>query len=279
MMKGLTIAALSAAFGTLAWVGVANATVDLGPSEITDAYLGQMDECTYEDEREFSIPVESTVTLMLNTGSGALEVEGRDGLEEISVTARICASHEEFLDEMDVDAQRLRGGDVSIDAIYPDDRNDRDGRRVARIDLTVLIPRGLDVDVDDSSGHAEISGTGHLYVDDSSGDLQVRDIDGTVRIDDSSGSVDVQDVSGDVEIDDSSGGLDVRRVGGSLYLRDGSGGIDVVSVEGDLIVESDGSGSIDVRDVGGDFVVEQDGSGGIRHAAVGGRVDIPRKRR
>ena len=100
MMKGLRIAALSAAFGTLAWGGVSDVVVDHGRSEGARTHLGQSDECTYEDEREFSIPVESTAALMLNTGSGALEVEGRDGLDEISVVARLCASHEEFLDEM-----------------------------------------------------------------------------------------------------------------------------------------------------------------------------------
>ncbi len=315
MTKALRIAALFAAYGTVAWSGdqavgllaleidarfgstlvervafdesevvtvrtveIPDVVVEVRPTVVSRVHLRHAGECSYEAEREFSVPVDASGTLRLDAGAGELHVEGRDGLEEIVVVGLLCASHEEFLNELDVRATR-RGGDVEVETMYPEQRGDWNGRRVARIDLTVLVPAGLAVDVDDSSGNAEIFGTGDLTIDDSSGDLRVRDIRGELRIDDSSGSLDVEDVSGDVVIDDSSGGVDVRRVGGSVSLRDGSGGIDVDSVDGDVLIESDGSGGIDVRQVGGDFVVERDGSGGIRHSGVDGRVDIPRKRR
>ena len=303
MTKALRIAALFAAYGTVAWGGgqavelvaqeidarfgaswveaappaepahavdveVPEIVVEVRPAIVSRVQLRHGGECVYGAERELTIPVDGTATLELDAGAGDLHVEGRSGLNEVVVVARMCASHEELLEELDVRAERRADGDVSLRTAYPDQSREWKGPRTARIDLTVLVPRGLAVDAEDSSGDAEFLGTGDLRIGDSSGDLRVRDVDGTLRIDDSSGSLDVEGVTGDVDI-----------VDGSLHLRDGSGGIDVVSVGGDVIVESDGSGGIDVRGVGGDFRVERDGSGGIRHADVDGRVEIPRKRR
>jgi hypothetical protein len=253
--------------------------VDVRPTIVSRVRVRHGAECSYEAEREISVAADASGVLSVEAGSGELHVEGRDGLEEIVVVGMLCASHEESLEEMDVSIDRAGDGEVVIQTMYPSDRNDTHGRRVARIDLTVLMPKGMTVDIDDSSGGIDVSGTGDLSVDDSSGDLRVQDVDGWLRIDDSSGSVDVQNVSGDVDIDDGSGGLELRMIGGSLHLRDGSGGIEATGIDGDVVVESDGSGGIDVRDVGGDFVVALDGSGGIRHSGVEGRVDVPPKRR
>lgn len=284
---GLLAPGAQARFGTdmaqLVTLGESEApmvvVVDVQPTIVSRVRVRHGDECAYEVEREFSVAADASGMLSLEVGSGELHVEGREGLEEIVVVGMLCASHEEYLDEMDVSIERSNGGEVVIQAMYPSDRNDTHGRSVARIDLTVLMPRGMTVDIDDSSGGIDVSGTGDLSVDDSSGDLRVHDVDGSLRIDDSSGSLDVQNVSGDVEIDDGSGGLELRMIGGSVHLRDGSGGIEATRIDGDVVVESDGSGGIDVRDVGGDFVVSRDGSGGIRHSGVEGRIDVPRKRR
>jgi hypothetical protein len=253
--------------------------VRVRPEVVTRVVVRHGDECTYETRREVSVPASSEGLLRVSAGSGELHVEGRPDLDEVVVVGRLCASDEAYLDEMDVRVERSSAGEVLVDTDYPEDRRWSDGgRNVARIDLTVLVPRGMDARIDDSSGEMVVSGTGALTIDDSSGSIEAFDIVGPVRIDDSSGGIDLRDVTGDVDIDDGSGGLDVARVGGSLTLRDGSGGIDATSIDGDVHVRSDGSGSISVRDVGGDFVVDRDGSGGIRHSGVEGRVDIPRKR-
>jgi hypothetical protein len=253
--------------------------VEVRPTVVSRVLVRHGAACSYESERDFSLPADASGSLSLRAGSGELHVEGREGLEGIVVVGLLCASHEEYLQDLDISIERESGGDVAIQTVYPDQRDHSDGRNVARIDLTVLVPRGMAVDIDDSSGGIEVFGTGDLSVDDSSGDLRVHDIDGSLIIDDSSGSLDVENVSGDVEIEDGSGGVDVRMVGGSLHLRDGSGGIQATDIDGDVVVESDGSGGIEVRDVGGDFIVDRDGSGGIRHSGVEGRVEVPRKRR
>ena len=235
--------------------------VRVRPEIVARVQVRHAGHCTYESEREMTLPASADGTVRIRSGAGELHVEGRDGLEEVVVVGLLCASHEEYLDALAVRAEQASGGEILVDTHYPEDRRWRgDGHDVARIDLTVLVPRGMAVEIDDSSGDLVVSGSGDL------------------RIEDSSGSVDVSDIDGDVDIDDGSGGLEVESIAGSLSVDDGSGSVYIADVGGDVRV-SDGSGSIDVRGVGGDFVAWSYGSGGIRHSGVEGQVDVPEKKR
>ena len=235
-------------------------------------------ECRYDADHEISVAASVTDTLELTAGSGDLKVEGRQGLDQVRVTARACASDQDYLDELQVTLDRAVD-DIILTTHYPDLSGFRFGNNVARIDLMVVIPLNMAVEIDDSSGSMEVSGTGALSIDDGSGAIDVSGINGSVRIDDSSGSLEVEDVAGDVEIEDGSGSINVRDIQGTLRVRDSSGTIDVVQVGQNVVVERDGSGSIHVRNVGGDFTVRRDGSGEIRYSNVEGRVQIPQGKR
>ncbi len=234
--------------------------------------------CGYRAEQEISLAASATDSLELRAGSGDLKVEGRQGLDEVRVTARACASDEAYLDELHVTLDRA-GDDLILATHYPVRSVFRFGNNVARIDLVVEIPLNMVVEIDDSSGSIGVFGTGALRIDDDSGSIDISGIDGGVTIDDDSGSLAVDDVSGDVEIQDGSGSIRVRDIQGSLRVRDGSGSIAAVNVGQDVLIERDGSGSINVRDVLGDFTVRRDGSGEIQHSNVEGRVEIPRRKR
>jgi len=251
--------------------------VDVQPTIVSRVQVRHSGECAYEVDRELTIPVSAGNDLSISAGSGSLHVEGQDGLEEIVVVGLVCASQEEYLDALRISVEEASNGDVQLQTHYPENRSGRNSK--AQINLTVLVPFGMSVEIDDSSGEIDASGTGDLSIDDSSGSIQVHGIIGNLRIDDSSGGIDVENVTGDVSIEDGSGGLEIRDIQGSLMLRDGSGGIEITQVAQDVMIESDGSGGIEVRNVGGDFVVERDGSGGIRHSGVEGRVEIPVRRR
>jgi hypothetical protein len=236
--------------------------------------------CAYEAERTVSISASAAEWLRLSAGSGELTVEGRDGADRVLAVGRACASDPSYLDELTLTLER-RGDDILLSANYPD-RDGRGGWRgndYARIDLAVEVPRDMAVDLDDSSGGIEVSGTGELRIDDSSGEILVHGVNGAVWIDDSSGSIDVRDVAGDVEVDDGSGEVELADIEGSVLVRDGSGEIDVAEVEGNVEVADDGSGSIEVRNVRGDFSVRSDGSGAVRYSGIGGAVDVPRDKR
>jgi hypothetical protein len=304
MRNGLRAAALFAAYGTIGFGGdyaaallaqepggddlevrvvtetepMVDVVVDVRPEVFVDVQVRHSSECSYTEAREMTIRADDLSRLGIDAGSGELRVEGRQGLSDVVVTAVACASVEEWLDELTVTVDETTDG-VQLIAHYPERQGWRGRDNTARLDLTVLVPLGFAVEIDDSSGGIEVTGTGDLRIADSSGSISARGVNGSVSIDDSSGEVDVADVSGDVDVEDSSGGIRVVDVQGSVLLRDGSGGIEVSDVDQDVIVESDGSGSIDARRILGDFAVGRDGSGSIRYEDVGGRVDVPEDKR
>lgn len=231
--------------------------------------------CELESERSLSLAAGAGDLLAVRAGSGELEVQGVEGLDEVRVVATLCASDEGRLDGLDVTLDR-EGDEVRLETRYPSDGTS--GRSYARIDLRVEVPRGMAADVEDSSGEMRLAGVGALTIDDSSGEIEVVGADGSVRIDDSSGEITLRDVAGDIDVQDGSGDIEIQDVQGSVRLTDGSGSIEVRDVERDVVVERDGSGSIAVHEVGGDFRVERDGSGGIDYSGVRGQVDIPERR-
>lgn len=245
----------------------------------TPTWDASQSQCRFEAERSFTAPVSSGGQLTLQAGSGSLEVVGVGGLGEIRAVARACASHEEFLEDLRL-TTRESGGTVHVQTHYPDWSSSRfSGERYARLDLRLEVPEGLVADIQDSSGGMAISNLGDLSIDDSSGEIEVHSVQGSVRIDDSSGEIRLWDVTGDVEIDDGSGEIDLAGIGGMVTVNDGSGEIDAQDVGGTVLILRDGSGSIEVDGVGGDFIVERDGSGSIEYDNVAGRVDVPKKRR
>lgn len=267
MKMAIRVVALFVIYGGLAFPG----------NEAMGLPADESDGCDFALDRELTIPAAGVRTLDIRAGSGELHVEGQDGLDQIVVAGRVCASHEDFIDELRISGE-TSGSRAVVETHYPD-FDDWGGSRTARIDLVVLLPTELAVDIDDSSGSIEVRGTGALRIDDSSGGIDVSDVDGPVEIDDSSGGLEIRRVRGDLRIEDGSGSIELRSISGAVELRDGSGGIEIEDVSADVVVDRDGSGSIEVREVGGDFVVRRDGSGSIRYSGIRGSVDIPADKR
>ncbi|MBT8397264.1 MAG: hypothetical protein HKO65_18695 [Gemmatimonadetes bacterium] len=252
-------------------------------------------DCRYEAERSLSSPAGSVRALDLTAGSGSLEVIGVEGLREVRAYGRACASHEEFLEDLQLTSE-MDGSTFVMETHHPRWNGWSGENRYARLDLRVEVPVGLAAEILDGSGEIAVSDLGSLRIQDGSGeivatgirgDLAIQDgsgevevygVSGSVEVEDGSGEVVVEDVGANVEIRDSSGELEIRGVAGSVTLMDSSGGIEVEDVGGSVKVVADSSGDIAVDGVGGDFIVERDGSGGIRFENVDGRVDIPRKK-
>jgi hypothetical protein len=249
--------------------------------------------CAYEAQRSASVPASAGELLRVSAGSGELAVRGVEGLGEVRVVARACASASDDLDDLQITLEDA-GAEIVLSAHYPErSASFFGGNRYARLDLVVEVPLSMAADIEDGSGSMELSGTGALRIQDSSGDILVSDALGPVEIEDSSGEIElvsvtggltIQDSSGEirienaagaVQIEDGSGEIELRVVEGDVRIEDGSGSIDAEQVSGSVTVEADGSGEIEVRDVTGDFTVLRDGSGSIQHQGVGGRVDIP----
>ena len=99
------------------------------------------------------------------------------------------------------------------------------------------------LDLDDSSGDITLEHIG--------GTLRVEDSSGYMRIDGVKGDVSLRDSSVTVT-EDSSGEIEMHDISGTVHIeRDSSGGISVHDIGGDFVVDRDGSGGIDYRGVKG----------------------------
>jgi DUF4097 and DUF4098 domain-containing protein YvlB len=267
------------------------AIVALGALTALSAYA---EDCKFSKDHTGNVEGPAK-RVIVTAGAGELIVRGEAGRTAVNAAGRACASSQELLDEMWLETRR-EGDAVYVKTVMPAWDTDTFGfTRYAHLDLTVLVPDGAAISVEDSSGDLQVSNVqtasvadssgdqgirdiaGDLDVTDSSGDIEIQRVGGTLKLKDSSGDVDIDEVRGNVEISvDSSGDLEIDRIAGAVHIHnDSSGDIEITDVQRDVTIDSDSSGSISVERVGGDFTVGSDGSGGINHTKVLGAVRIP----
>jgi len=211
-----------------------------------------------QEVKTLKLAAEGLTKLEIDCGAGFLVVKGAGGLGEIEVKAEISArgidkdEMKKFIEDHVKLSLEKRGGQAVLTSeireqllFFPRD---------AVIDLTVSLPAGV-----------------ALAVDDGSGSIDIRDIEGSVVIEDGSGELHVENVRGDLEVDDGSGEIEIRGVTGDVRIDDGSGTLRVVEVGGSLTID-DGSGSIDIDGVGKDLALKETGSGSLHFRNVKGRV-------
>lgn len=215
----------------------------------------------YDAPRTATVNAAGATVLRVDARAGNLRVTGRTDITEVRIRGTARASSRAILEDIKLEAQRS-GNEVTVRAVMPEPRDRSWDDFHAMLDLVIETPATLPLDIDDTSG-----------------DVTVESVSAKVRIDDNSGDIRVRQ-TGDVWIRDSSGGIDVRNVTGSVDIdEDSSGEIEVYDVSGSVHVGRDSSGSIDVSRIGGDFIVERDGSGSIDYYDVKGKIDIPSRDR
>jgi len=232
-------------------------------------------DCEYSREIKREVNLTEARKLNVVAGAGALEIKGDKSRETVSIDARLCASEESQLADMDVSSE-FKGDVMYLKTEFAKDKLWSTGKNNVYIDLTVYVPVTAELDVTDSSGEARIKEVKSLTMVDSSGELKIKDVAGDVRVIDSSGALKIKDIAGSVWVTDSSGAIEVRGVTGDFTVEvDSSGPIEAESVSGNVLVKTDSSGAIDVKDVGGNFTVGNDSSGGIYYKNVAGEVRLP----
>lgn len=211
----------------------------------------------HREVKELSLSAQGIEKLEIDCGAGFLKVYGKEGLKEIRVEAEIVLdgksekSAEEFIQKyLDLSLEK-RGSRAVLTSGFESYRSMFSfGNKV--VNLTVSMPMGMNLDVDDGSGSIIVNDiAGDVNVDDGSGSMEIMNIKGNLDVDDGSGEISIEGVSGDVSVDDGSGSMTIRNIGGSVTVRDGSGSITINGVEKDVYIPSDGSGSVQVKNVKG----------------------------
>ncbi len=111
----------------------------------------------------------------------------------------------------------------------------------------VTVPAAVRVDVDASSGDVELRGLeGGTALTTSSGDVTVSHARGNVRVSTSSGDVTLTDLHGPVSVNTSSGEVRLRQHGGArAEVETSSGDVELRGARGDLSVHTS-SGEVDI---------------------------------
>ena len=215
---------------------------------------------SFQVEKSLTLPAEGIRKLSVEAGAGSLKVEGTEGLSSIEVTAEIIVRGvgDGKIDDFLSDHLRFsleKSGEEAVLKGYFRNSGFRLFSGEASVNLTVRVPKAMDLDVDDGSGWMTVENLrGEVSIDDGSGDLTVTNIEGDLRIDDGSGEIEARNVTGSVRIDDGSGSMTVAGVGGTVTVDDGSGGIYIDDVAKDVVFKSAGSGSVETGNIRGRII-------------------------
>lgn len=232
--------------------------------------------------RQMTLPAGDIYELRIQCGAGSLYLTNADWQDSIRVWAEIEAdgknnnTYQEFPQKF-VDLSLERKGPR---AILKSDLKKNLFESVgplfkpleAKINLTIEIPRGVDLFIDDGSGPIHIQHfRGHIVIKDGSGGITLENITGNVTVADGSGKIFMEGIQGNVEVKDGSGKIDVDRISGDVRVTDGSGEISIQHVDGYVTVMDD-SGEININDISGSVVIRNLGSGELNVERVKGQV-------
>ena len=236
------------------------------------AYAGSI-----ENTQQLELPVKDIQSIHIICGPGFLDVFGVEGGDRIKVTATVKISGitqnmlEDFLDNHVLLSLKKSHRKAVLQSEF---KNENLMKADGKIDLTVEVPKNLDVKIDDGSGAIFVTALArNLEIEDGSGSIEIRMMTGRVSISDGSGKIEVTDLTGNLEVKDGSGSIDIGGVKGDVRIIDGSGSMTVTDIDGNLTV-TDGSGSIEISDVTQNVFIKEAGSGALEIEGVKGKVTI-----
>lgn len=235
--------------------------------------------CEFQRDIEQTLPLNDVELIRISAKAGDLEVRGHSNSNDILITGKACASSADKLDKIQLQAEQL-GNQAVLKALMPGSKSTSwfGKNAYASLDLKIMLPKTIPLEISDSSGGISISHVASLSLEDSSGDLEIENVSGDVSVEDSSGGIEIEHILGSVKVRDSSGSIDISDIGKDVLIsEDSSGDIYIKDVKAGVHIKRDSSGSIYVKDIGGDFRVDRDSSGGIKHKNVSGEVSLPTK--
>ena len=250
-----------------------------------------------------SVPVDGR-TIALDTKASDVEVVAGSGDQaRLDVRLEYWSNDDEWMDAVEA------GFDVAVDeragrvAFRPTDLSDLGAeggwaRRLFRrkqvsysLDIRLAVPPGTGTEITNRYGDVEIAGVGGpASVDNSSGDVAVRDTVGRAEIKNTYGPISVSDCEGELEVAGGSGKVTVERVRGPVEVSNRYAETTVRDVDGSLVLDTASSAleveavtgvarirgsyaKAEVDGVGGVLEIEVT-SGGVRASRLGDRSDI-----
>lgn len=177
-----------------------------------DLHLTDFGACDSPIEFTDQISAAGLTALIVDAEAGDLRVVGRSGINTVRVRARACATNRRTRDDIDFDLFQADGAARLISYVPSFDR--------AWLDLVVEVPIDFDVDIYHQAGHVEVETVYSVWINDTSGHIDIFDIETDVIIDeDGSGDIDVSNIGGDLVVRyNRSGRITYRNIGGRVFL-------------------------------------------------------------
>jgi hypothetical protein len=215
---------------------------------------------TFVQTKQMALPAADIHELRVHCGAGSLYIINAEWQDTIRVIAEI---------EVDNLNQRDEQGFADKNAVLSLDRKGKrailnsDFKRTfrppvdARINLTIEVPKEIDIHIDDGSGPITVERVvGSVRVADGSGKIIMEDIQGNVEVKDGSGSIEINKIRGDVRVTDGSGIISVQYVDGNVTVADESGRIDINDITGNVLIREPGTGELNVERIKGKVVIQ-----------------------
>ena len=207
-------------------IGLAIAAIAFGSASLTRAERASVIKDRVE--RSFVVKPGALLTVKSNVASAHILTGNSDSVHvEIERAVRADNRDEaaEVLKELSLEMVEENGG-VTIVALVPDRRNDRNSPRI-HLDARITIPRKFNLDLR------------------TVGRLTVEDLDGTAHLSNSGGGLKVGNISGPVTAKSAGGSITIGDVGGDLEARSGGGSIKAGRVAGRVLANA-GGGSVSI---------------------------------
>ena len=237
---------------------------------------------SFAQTRQLTLPAADIYELRIFCGAGALYLTNADWQDSIRVWAeietenQIQLDNQEFAEKYVVLSLERNGPRAILKSALKKNLLNSVGQLLnpveAKIDLTIEIPEGIDLFIDDGSGPIHIQHfKGHLVVKDGSGAITLEDVTGSVTVSDGSGKILMEGIRGNVEVKDGSGSIEIDKIRGDVRVTDGSGEISIQHVDGYVTV-MDESGEININDISGNVMIRSSGSGEVNVERVKGQI-------
>jgi DUF4097 and DUF4098 domain-containing protein YvlB len=206
-----------------------------------------------------TFPAGETGNLIVRVQSGDIRIE--TGKSEVRVTAMGIKPSEQKNLEISQE-----GPDVYV-SFEPEE-----GYGDARFEIGV--PAGFDLNLKTSGGDVRIAGylAGNMTAVTSGGDIQMEDVDGSVKSTTAGGDIQAGTVGGDAEFKTAGGDIEVLNVSGEVDASTAGGDIEIGDV-GSRLKASTAGGDITLKNVGGEATASTAG-GDIEVGEVAGSATL-----
>jgi DUF4097 and DUF4098 domain-containing protein YvlB len=238
-------------------------------------------------EYQKMIDITGPIQLSLENPSGGIIITGAPS-EKVSIEAakNIRAVDAEEAEEIsaliEIDVKQNKNK-IDIQTIYHrSEKRSRSfwdklfgtgGDSFGSVDYTIAVPARCQLTIKTASGNIEVSGIkDKIFINGASGDIILRNIDGSSDIKSSSGEIKIEDIRGDINIAATSGGIILNSITGTMDIRTTSGDTKGSSLAG-AVTLSQTSGKIDLTGLSGDVKIKST-SGDISIEQQSGAADI-----